>query len=219
VARRPGWEPPQRGVLLTAGMTVNGSFPLPFVQALHGTDGVARLAAFDGLNTILTFSWAYYTAARANPLHDGGSILLDRVAKSPPLYGVAAGLAVNAAGWEVPAAVGDPIALFAGATGPLLSIGIGIMLRPPGVELRKAAAIVAVRLGTGLAVAVGVVLAFGLTGVDRAVLLLLGVSPVAFVTVAFASLENLDTKLATSTLSLAMAASLVLSSGIVLLAA
>ena len=62
-------------------------------------------------------------------------------------------------------------------------------------------------------------LAFGLTGVDRAVLLLLGVSPVAFVTVAFASLENLDTKLATSTLSLAMAARLVLSSGIVLLAA
>jgi predicted permease len=51
---------------------------------------------------------------------------------------------------------------------------------------------------------------------DRTIILLLGVAPVAFVTVTFASLENLDVDLATAVLSLSLAASLVLSLAVVL---
>ncbi len=51
--------------------------------------------------------------------------------------------------------------------------------------------------------------ALGLSGVDRALLLLLAVAPVAFIT--FAALERLDVRLATATLSLSLLASLVLS--------
>jgi len=48
------------------------------------------------------------------------------------------------------------------------------------------------RLLVGLTVAAALVTALGLDGVDRGVLLLLGVAPLGFVIVTFAALEDLD---------------------------
>jgi predicted permease len=62
------------------------------------------------------------------------------------------------------------------------------------------------------------VLVFRLDGIDRTVILLIGVAPVGFVSVTFASLENLDVRLAVNALSLSLVSSLVLSLGITLVA-
>ncbi len=70
---------------------------------------------------------------------------------------------------------------------------------------------VGTRLATSLVVSAVLVSALGLSGVDRALLFLLAVAPVAFMTVTFAALESLDVRLATATLSLSLLASLVLS--------
>ena len=37
------------------------------VARVYGAEGVVRIAAFDAVNTALTFSWAYLMAARGNP--------------------------------------------------------------------------------------------------------------------------------------------------------
>jgi predicted permease len=95
VARTGLFTGTQVPVLLTACMVINAGFMLPIVQALYGAEGVARLAAFDALNATLTVTWGYYTAARGNPAHAGQGLPLRRVLTSPPLVGVAAGLAVN----------------------------------------------------------------------------------------------------------------------------
>jgi len=100
VATKAPFTGTQVPVLLIACMMVNSGFELPFVQALYGAEGVARIAAFDAVNTTLTFTWAYYTAARGNPGHQGGGFLFNRLLRSPPLYGIAAGLLVNTAGVE-----------------------------------------------------------------------------------------------------------------------
>jgi predicted permease len=55
------------------------------------------------------------------------------------------------------------------------------------------------------------VLCLGLGGADRGVLLLLGVAPLGFVIVTFASLEGLDFELAAQTLALSLIASFGLS--------
>ena len=70
---------------------------------------------------------------------------------------------------------------------------------------------VATRLVTGVVATTALVLLLGLSGVDRTVLLLLGVAPLIFAGVAFASLENLDVNLATKALSLSLLVSMVLS--------
>jgi predicted permease len=123
VATKAPFTGTQIPVLLIACMMVNSGFELPFVQALYGAEGVARIAAFDAMNTTLTFTWAYYTAARGNPEHEGGGLLVNRLLRSPPLYGIAAGLLVNAAGVEVPQALDDLARTFGSVTGVLISLG------------------------------------------------------------------------------------------------
>jgi predicted permease len=207
VAHRMGLNPRQAAVFVVASMMINSGFMLPFIQALYGAEGVARVAAFDAVNTVLTFTWAYHRAARGNPEHQGESMLVSRVLRSPPLYGIAAGLAVNLSGLPVPAAVGDVASTFGSATALLIPLGIGILFTPVPEDLSRAARVVAVRLVAGLVVGVGVIALFGLGGMDRTIMLLLSVAPVAFVTVTFATLENLDTRLATAALSLSLATS------------
>jgi hypothetical protein len=211
VAARAKLDPVQTAVMVSACMIVNSGFALPFVQSLYGANGVARIAAFDAVNTTATFTWAYYTAARANPRHHGGSLLLSRLAKSPALYAIATGLVVNLAGVRVPAAIADPASRFGSAIAVLIPLGVGILFDPLGANLGRAALVVGTRLVTGLGVSTAVVLLLDLRGMDRTIMLLLGVAPLAFASVTFASLENLDTRLATSALSLSLLTGLVLS--------
>jgi predicted permease len=201
---------------MSAAMIVNAGFALPFVQALYGPPGVARIAVFDGVNAALTFSWAYYTAARGNPEHEGGSLLLGRTLRSPPLYGIVAGLVVNVSGLQPPQTILDVTRPFASAVPVLLSLAIGITFAPVSGELTRAGVIVVTRLVSAMLVVAVMIAVLGLDGMDRTILLLLGVAPVAFVTVTFASLENLDVRLATSALSVSLAVSLVLSLAVAL---
>jgi predicted permease len=197
-------------------MIVNTGFQLPFVQVLYGAEGVARIAAFDVVNTTATFTLAYLMAVRGNPVHGGGSVLLGRLVKSPALYAIAAGLLVNVTGVTVPAAIADPLAKFGAVTAVIIPIGIGILFDPLGGSLRKAGLVVVTRLVTGLVVAGAIVVALRLSGVDRTVLLLIGAAPLVFAVVTFASLENLDVRMATSALSLSLGVSLALSLLIIL---
>jgi predicted permease len=219
VARGRTFNPVQVPVLMTAAMIVNAGFALPFVQALYGPPGVARIAVFDGVNAVLTFSWAYATAARGNPEHEGGSLLLGRTLRSPPLYGIVAGLVVNLSGRQPPQMVLEVAQPFASAVPVLLSLAIGIMFAPVSDELRRAGIIVVTRLVSAMVVTAVIIVVLDLDGMDRTILLLLAVAPVAFVTVTFASLENLDIRLATSALSVSLATSLVLSLVVALVSA
>jgi len=81
----------------------------------------------------------------------------------------------------------------------------------------KAALIFAGRLTSAMAVAVTVILIFGLTGADRTILLLMAIAPTPFFIVAFATLEDLDVRLTVNTLSLSMLTSLPLALVVILL--
>jgi malonate transporter and related proteins len=158
--------------------------------------------------------------------------MVRQFATSPPLYAIAAGLVVSVFDLSVPAAIADPLATIGTATGVLMAIGVGIRFEAPGPGgrqsakpdgwvrnsgLGKATAVYAVRLVSALAVAVAFILIFGLTGPDRTVLLLLAVAPTAFLIVAFATVENLDVRLAVNALSASMIISLPLALAVVFL--
>jgi predicted permease len=208
VAAKGRFGEAQQAVVVCSCMPVNTGFMLPFVQGLYGADGVARIAAFDAVNTTLTFTWAAYVAARGNPRHTGGTLMIRRFATSPPLYGIVAGLLVSAFHIDVPAAIADPIAVFGMATGILMAIAVGIRFQPLGRGVAKAALVHAGRLISAMVVGVAVIVLFGLTGADRTVMLLIAVAPTPFIIVAFATMENLDVRLAVNALSLSMLVSL-----------
>ena len=190
---------------------MNTSFQLPFVQLLYGAEGVARIAAFDIVNTVATFTLAHLTAIRANPAHSTGRVRLDRLVRNPALYAIAAGLLVNLLGVHVPVAIADPVATVGMAASVLIPVGIGILLNPAIRGSGTAALLVATRLGTGLLVAIVLAVVLRLSGMDLTVLLLIGAAPMVFAAVAFASMENLDVKLATAAMSLSLAVSVAMS--------
>ena len=219
IAARSRLDQVQTAVFLSACLSVNTAFQLPFVQLLYGAEGVARVVAFDVVNTVATFTLAYLVAARGNPRHRGAPVDLDRLVKNPALYAIAAGLLVNVGGITIPVGIAEPVAKVGAVTSVLIPVGIGLLFDPLGKGLGRATLVVATRMATGLLVATALVLALGLTGVDRSVLLLIGAAPLAFAIVAFASLENLDVQLATNAMSLSLVASVVVSMLVILIVA
>jgi predicted permease len=211
-------EPVQAAVAISGCMVVNTGLQLPFVQMLYGAEGVARLAAFDLVNGVATFTLAHLVAIRGNPA-DGGRIHLGRLARNPALYAIAAGLLVNVAGATVPDIVSDPIEAVGNVAPILISVGVGLLFNPVGNGLQTAALMVATRLITGLFVAAAIVLLLGIGGMDRTLLLLLGAAPVVFAGVAFASSENLDVRLATTALSMSLVVSALVSLLVILIGA
>jgi malate permease and related proteins len=201
----------QAPLFVIACMIVNSGFSLPFVQTLYGHEGVAALATFDAVNSILTFTLGYSIAARANPTHQGDSVLFRKLLKSPPLYGIAAGVAVNLAGWTPPSAITTTATTFGTPTGFLVTLAIGTVFTAKAVHLHGSAIALVVRLTSAVTIGLAAIWLLGLKGTTRDVVLLLSVAPVGFNTVTFASLEKLDIDFASSTLSLSIVVSLLLS--------
>lgn len=216
ILRRMELAPLQKPVFLIGAMGVNSIFAIPFLQSIYGSPGIARYVAFDIANTILLYSWAYSVAVRANPLHEGGGMLVNRLVKSPPLYGIAVGLVVNVFNIKVPDALMNTASTFSAPTGFLVTLAIGVVLHPQREDLAVALRTIAVRMGTAIAVGVAMIIVFGLHGLDRTAVLLFCVSPIAFSTATFASLENLDTRFAAGTLSISLVFAIVASTAVVL---
>lgn len=214
VARHRGAAAPQAAVLVMGFMVVNCAFALPFVEALYGPEGVARLAAFDVVNNLLVLTLVYAVAARANPGRTTVRLPVAQLLRTPPVYAIALGLLLNVTGRRPPAGLATVVDTFAAASPFLIAVGTGILFLPVRGLVRRAGLFAGARLFIGLAVAALLVTALGLDDVDRGVLLLLGAAPLGFVIVTFASLEDLDVDLASQALALSLVASFALSVGL-----
>jgi predicted permease len=218
VLRKSQLDVTQKAVFLIGSMGLNSLFAVPFLQSLYGAEGVARYIAYDLVNTVLLYAWAYSVAVRANPAHHGvEGVLRKKLLRSPPLWAIAAGLLVNLADANVPVAVENIATTFSAPTGFLVTLATGIALQPKRSDIPAALRLISVRLGTALLVALVVIVAFDLRGVDRTSVLLFCVAPLAFSMVTFASLENLDKRFAAGVLSISLFAGIVLSTGVAVL--
>lgn len=189
----------------------NSLFALVFAQALFGQEGVARVAAYDAMNAPLVYGAIYALAARANPSHVGRVVLIGKLLRSPPLYAVGLGLAVNLANFPLPGGVQSVVSSLGAPTGFLVTLAIGIMFSPKRSDLRLISVALLVKFVAGLSVAGAVIGIFGLQGTDAIVMLLIGVAPCGFNAVTFASLEKLDARFAASALSVSIPVAVLLS--------
>lgn len=208
--KRFGLSGVRRPTFLLACMIINSGFVLPFAQAIYGDEGVARIVMFQLVNQFLTFGVGYAVAAHSNPNHHGSLGLAKKVLFSPPLFGVISGLLVNACGWTVPSALMNGANLFGGATVFVLTIATGILFNPTRNDFFLTVKVIVIRLICGLMVGALVIVGFDLSGIDRVLVLMLSLSPVAFNAVTFASMEELDAPFAAGALSISLLFSLVL---------
>jgi len=199
-------ERPVAGVVVIGTMiTLIGFFLIPFFQAFYGSEGVSRVAAFDLGNSLVANSYAYYVAARyGNRPPFGWWTGLKRILALPTLWANLLGIAFNLGGIGVPDFVVGVLEPLSKANTPLamLTLGAFIELRFP--NWKPMLATVLLRIGGGWLLGQALVLALGLTGLDRAAVALGAAMPVGVATLVFASMEGLDVDFAAATISLSI---------------
>jgi predicted permease len=166
-ARRLGFRRDEYAALLLCVTLCNSSFiGYPMVRALLGEDALPYAVVYDQFGVfVLLSSFGLYVLARfsgeAPPtLHEIGM----RMLKFPPLWALLAGLSVMPE--QPPAWIADGLQNLANAMLPLvmLAVGLTIRLRLPRDELAPLAVGLALRLLVLPALALGLSLAFGMSG-------------------------------------------------------
>lgn len=192
----------RRGLALPAVFWNSGNMALPCAHLAFGPAGLQAAMVIFIVLVVLQSTAGIWIAKG-----EGG---LREMLRMPLMHACAAGLAVSAAGITLPAMVVTPIGMVGDMAIPLMLLNLGIQLRALHVtDLRHSCIGVAIRMGGGLVFAMMFVGLFGLSGVDRNVLLLDAVMPPAVINVVFAQRYGAHPTLVASTIVLGTLLSLV----------
>lgn len=163
---------PLRSYLPPIGFGNAGNLGLPLCLFAFGQRGLGLGIGFYLVGAVTQFLIA--------PLFQGRQPAFRTLLTTPVNYAAAIGIALLASDATLPLWLGNTIELLAGLAIPLMLLALGQALGSFKVgRLPVAAGIAAARLGFGLLVGFSIVEIFGLTGVERGVVLLQSAMPVA----------------------------------------
>jgi hypothetical protein len=191
------------GVFLVGSMVMNTVFAIPFVIALMAKDGFSRLILFDFGNALLAFTLAYYIACYYGGTGASAGIAR-KVLTSPSLWAFFVGLVFNSLDLTIRAPFLEFFDSLGKMTGPLTMLSLGIYFTPKATRLLPLVCTIAIRMLFGLLAGYGMASIFHLRGIDLLVVLIGSSTPSGYVTLAYASLEKLDTEFASSVISFSM---------------
>lgn len=198
--------PARRGVQIVGSMIMNLAVVYPFAFAAWGPAGAGHLAFFDFGNGVLVLTLVYAIAAWYGRGEAGLRPVLRAMGRFPPFWAMAAALALNLGGAPVPGPLLLGLQWGGGAAVFLVLVAMGIFFRVPRRPSAALLLTLILRAGGGLALGWLWARLFGLTGLDRAVVVLGAAAPVGFNTLIFASIEGLDRELAAALVSLSVLA-------------
>jgi len=149
-----------------------GNLGLPLCLFAFGEQGLGLAIGFYLVGAVAQFIVA--------PLFQGRAPVWRTLLTTPVNYAAALGIGLLATGTGLPAWLDNTVGLLAGIAIPLMMLALGHALGSFTVRgLPRAAGLAAGRLGLGLLVGSAIVWAFGLTGVERGVVLVQSAMPVA----------------------------------------
>lgn len=173
-------------VALTTSVQNHGNMGLPVALLAFGPSGLEVAVVAFVTGTVLSSSAGVAIASSA-----GGSAREAAVAplRVPALWAAVAGLAVNAADVDVPTTIDAVTGTFAGAAVPVMLTVLGLQLTaaPRPDELAVVSGAVVARLVLGPLLAWLGTVVFGLDGVTRDTLVVLGAMPSAVLTTIIAT--------------------------------
>jgi len=149
-----------------------GSMGLPVALFGFGQPGLALALVYFTLGSIGTFTVGAAIAA--------GRVSFVKLAREPVIYAALIAVVLLVLGLRLPRWLVNTTGLLGGVVVPLQLIALGCSLGQLRVgSLPRAFALACLRLGMGLGVGYAMAAVFGLTGVARAVVILLSAMPVA----------------------------------------
>jgi predicted permease len=161
---------------------------VPILYLAYGTEGLTNAVLFYVPNGVLLYSLAIYVAAGRVGLKQG----LRELVRTPLIYAVLLGLALNLAGVTLPSLVMNSVKFVGQAGTPLLLLVLGMNMGGIRIShLRLTLVASVIRMGGGFALGLLAVWLLGLTGIPRAVVIFESAMPAAFISaVACTKYEN-----------------------------
>jgi len=199
-------RPTQGALVLGAGCINSVYFAYPVSLATFGEAGLAQAILFDLGQTLLTLTVLYGLAvwygARASTAHSA----IARLLSSPPLWALSGILLLRGYGLQLPGWLHDGLYPIHLTTTPLASLVLGLSISMSAVRHRAALAVVgvAMRMAGGLLCGAAAVRLLDLTGLERAIVLLISPMPSAVTAVIFAAEARLDEDLVASIVALSI---------------
>jgi malate permease and related proteins len=199
-------RPTEGGLLLGAGCINSVYFAYPVSLATFGEAGLAQAILFDLGQTLLTLTVLYglalwYGAGTATPRS-----AVMRLVASPPLWALAVMLVMKWRALHLPLWLHDGLVPFHLTTTPLASLVLGLSISVSAVRRTAPLALLGVvlRMAGGLLIGALVVRVLGLSGLERAIVLLISGMPSAVMAVIFAAETGLDEDLVASIVALSI---------------
>ena len=163
---------PLRSYLPPVAFGNAGNLGLPLCLFAFGKQGLGLAIGFYLVGSVSQFL--------VGPLFQGRKPVWRTLLTTPVNYAAVLGVGLLATGTTLPLWVSNTVELLAGIAIPLMMLALGHALGSFKVQrLPIAAAIAAGRLGLGLAVGLTIAQLFGLTGIERGVVLVQSAMPVA----------------------------------------
>lgn len=202
----------QGGFLLAVGCINSIYFAYPVALAAFGDEGLAQAILFDLGQTTLTLTGLYTMALWHGHANPSARAALTRLLTTPPLWALAMIVLIKAAGFHLPEWLRPVLTPVHLATMPLASVVLGLSISVEAVRRtwRLTSLGVALRMGGGLMLGVAAAWLLGLTGLERAIVLLVAGMPSAVMAVIFATEAKLDEDLVASIVALSICAGVAL---------
>ena len=199
-------RPTQGGFLLSIGCINSVYFAYPVALATFGQEGLAQAILFDLGQTMLTLTALYALATWHGTTSPSARASLVRLLQSPPFWALTIMLAMKAGGLHLPSwlqMILTPVHL---TTTPLASLVLGLSISFEAVRKTWPLTLlgVALRMGGGLLLGWIATWLLDLTGLERAVVILVAAMPSAVTAVIFATETGLDEDLVASIVALSI---------------
>jgi hypothetical protein len=192
----------RRGLLLPAIFWNAGNLTLPLARLAYGDAGLEAAAVIFVTVAILNSTMGLWIAKGENGLSE--------IVRMPLVYGSVGGLTLAISGQTLPRLIMEPIEMLGAMAIPLLLINLGMHLRNLALrDVRHTVVVVAIRIVGGATCAVLFITLFGVSGVERKVLLLASIMPAAIINVIIAQRYSTDPSLVASAVTLGTLISLV----------
>ena len=201
-----------RGSFIIAFPTLEGgTVGYTMMLAAFGELGLSRIVLWDFGNALIEFSLIYFFAVLLGKGASGKAAIaksLIQMFKMPLVWAIPAGLLLNFANFKSPMFYG--ILDVAGAGLVFLVIAmLGLEFEPKIGLFKLPVLTMAFRTISSLAVAFGLVRLFGLTGMERAAVIIGTCLPTSIMALVFAKENDLDTEFVSNLLALGLPYSLV----------
>ena len=196
-----------KGGFVLATSSINSVyFAFPVILATFGKEGLTYAVLFDLGQTTLTLTVLYGLAVWHSTQNAARRSAAVRFLSSPPLWALVCILTVKLSGHHLPLWLLELLKPLHVTTTPLASLVLGLSISFSTIRrtTRLATLGVATRIGGGLLLGSIAVWVLGLTGVERAVVLLIAAMPSAVSALIIAAEAHIDEELVASIVALSI---------------